>query len=131
MQVPTTVSFVEVATVGSLKQASQERLSPRWLRLRQWIERTARIVNGNIEFGNPTSGPANIRGAWVTVTTPGVANTDFTITHNLGRAAVGYLIVAKTAACDVYTSPTVNNNPTTNLILRASATGVNLTIFVI
>lgn len=131
MRVPTTVSFVETPTVGSLKQATQEKLSPRWLRLRQWIERTARIVNGNIDFGNPTSGPENIAGAWITVTTPGVANTDFTITHNLGRAAAGYLIMTKSAACDIYTSPTTNGSPTTQLILRANATGVSLTIFVI
>jgi hypothetical protein len=100
-----------------------------WLSLRQVYERISRVVNGNVELGNPTSGPANIRGNWTSVTTPGTANTDFTVTHNLGRPAVGYLVATKNAACDVYTSPTANPNPNTQIILRATVINVNLTIF--
>jgi len=102
-----------------------------WARFRRVYDLVQRAVNGNVEFGNPTSGSSNIRGNWVTVTTPGAPNTDFTVTHNLGRAAVGYIVMTKSAACDVYTSPTANPNPTTQLILRATAAGVNLTVFVI
>jgi len=95
-----------------------------------WVQ-LAKVINGNIEFGNPTVGPSNIRGNWVSVTTPAVANTDFTITHNLGRPAVGYIVMTANAATDIYTSPTANPNPNTQLILRATGTSVALTIFVI
>lgn len=88
-------------------------------------------VNGNIEFGNPTSGPVNIRGAWISVTTPGVANTDFTVTHNLGRPAAGYLIMTKDRAVDIYTSPTVNGSPNTQIILRATVASAVVTLFII
>ena len=102
-----------------------------WQSFQRIYQLVASVINGNIEFGNATAGPGNISGSWITVTTPGTANTDFTVIHNLGRAAAGYLIMTKSAACDVYTSPTVNGSPLTQLILRATATGVTLTIFVI
>lgn len=102
-----------------------------WQRVRQLYEKLAQAINGNVEFGNPTSGPANIRGVWSSVVTPGAANTDFTITHNLGRPCVGYIIMTKNAACDVYTSPTANGAPNTTVILRATVATVALTIFLI
>jgi len=105
--------------------------NPIWRKFRNVYNRIQTAVNGNIEFGNSTSGAGNIRGTWVTVATPGAANTDFTITHNLGKPATGYIVMTKNAACDVYTSPTANPNPTTQLILRATGSTVNLTIFVI
>ncbi len=102
-----------------------------WLMMRRIYENIARVVNGNIEFGNPTTGPANLRLSWVSVTTPAVANSDFTITHNLGRVAVGYWIATKDRAVDIYTSPTANPNPTTQLILRATVASAVVTIIVI
>lgn len=120
MNIPTTLNNLQITRGDKI-----------WNRFRNVYNIIQKAMNGNIEFGNPTSGPANINGVWVTVTTPGAANTDFTITHNLGRAAVGYIIMTKNAACDVYTSPTANPNPTTQLILRATGTTVALTIFVI
>lgn len=114
-----------------LSENANKPLTKLWRVLQQYWQRLAITVNGNIEFGNPTSGPANIRGNWVSVVTPGAANTDFTVTHNLGRAVVGYIVMTKSAACDVYTSPTANANPTTQFILRATATTVTLTIFFI
>jgi hypothetical protein len=102
-----------------------------WQNFQKLWQQLAKVVNGNIEFGNPTSGPANIRGVWVSVTTPGPPNTDFTITHNLGRPAVGYWIMQSNGAADIYTSPTPNPNPNTQLILRDTAGSFNLVIFVI
>jgi|SRR5579859_241622 len=101
-----------------------------WFRLRRVWEQMARIVNGLLSFGDGTNSD-NVSGVWSNVATPGAANTDFTITHNLQRAAVGYLVMAKDAACDVYTSPTVNADPLHTIILRATATGVNLRLFIL
>lgn len=100
-----------------------------WQSLQRIYQLSAKAVNGNIEFGSPTGGPININGVWATPTTPGAANTDFTVVHNLGRAAVAYVVCAKNAACDVYTSPSVNSSPTTQIILRATGTTVALTLF--
>lgn len=101
-----------------------------WQSLQRIYQLVAKAINGNIEFGSPTAGPLNINGVWATPTTPGTPNTDFTITHNLGRQAVAYLICAKNAACDVYVSPSANPNPTTQLILRATVANVALTLFI-
>jgi hypothetical protein len=98
-------------------------------RVRQTYEQLAKAFNGNVEFGNPTSGPVNILGVWASPVTPGVANTDFVVVHNLGKPCVGYDVKTKSAACDVYTSPTANASPNTQIILRASAAGIALTLF--
>lgn len=102
-----------------------------WTKWRQIYEQVAKAVNGNIEFGNPTSGPGNINGVWASVTTPGVANTDFTITHNLGRVCVGYPIQTADRAASIYTSPTPNAAPLTTVILRCNVASAVLTIFLI
>lgn len=104
-----------------------------WQSLQRIYQQVARVINGNIEFGNPTSGPANINGVWITTTTPVAANVDFTITHNLGRPAVGYILMQSiNNAGDLYTSPTPNPNPNTQLILRDNFNGpTTIVIFVI
>lgn len=100
-----------------------------WKRFRNVYHQVQKAVNGNIEFGNPTSGAANINGRWVSVTTPAGSNTDFTVTHNLGRPVAGYWIMQSDAAADIYTSPTVNPNPNTQIILRDTGGVAHLVIF--
>jgi len=99
-------------------------------RLTQQWQELAQVINGTVEFGNPTSGSVNIQGRWATVTTPVSADTDFVVTHNLGRPAVNHSPTTKSAACDVYLSPTVNPSPNTQIILRATVGGVALTFFI-
>jgi hypothetical protein len=94
----------------------------------QWQEH-AKVINGNLEFGSPTAGPVNINGVWATVTTPVTPNTDFVITHNLGRVPVNHAPTTKTAPVDVYVSPTPNASPNTTIILRATTGSVPLTFF--
>jgi hypothetical protein len=103
---------------------------PIWKRFKPVFNHIVKVLNYNIEFGNPNSGPANIKGNWVTAVTPATANTDFTITHNLGYPVNGIDMKLKNAACDIYTSPTVNPNPNTQFILRATGVSVSLTMFV-
>lgn len=100
-----------------------------WQSLQRIYQLVAKAINGNIEFGSPTAGPLNINGVWTTLTTPGAPNTDFTVVHNLGRTAVAYLVTTKNAAVDVYTSPSANASPTTQIILRATVGTVAITMF--
>lgn len=100
-----------------------------WMSLQQIYQLVAKALNGNIEFGNLQSGPVNINGVWAPVMTPVGVNTDFIVTHNLGRTAFSYLVASKNAACDVYTSPTVNGSPNTQIILRATGSSTTLILF--
>lgn len=49
------------------------------------------------------------------------ANEDVIVTHNMGRAAKGYTPSNPTGAASIYTSPTPNPSPSTQIILRSSA----------
>ncbi len=90
-------------------------------------ERMARAVNGRMSFGDGTSSD-NIDGVWATPVTPGVANTDFTVTHNLGRIPSGFLVFNKSAACDVYQGSVAWT--TSQITLRATVVGVTVKLFI-
>ena len=54
----------------------------------RWIERIARVLNTNVSFGSTMSNAdadMNISCAKFQGTSPGSANTDFTLAHSLGR----------------------------------------------
>lgn len=95
--------------------------------LRRIYERLARVVNGQISFGDGINAD-NIDGVWASTTTPGVAGTDFVITHNLGRIPVGYIPVTKSAATDIYTGSVPAT--ATQLTLRATGTNVAVKCFI-
>src|SRR5215469_16124357 len=97
------------STFGSF-EAFQKMMAQMWNVL-------AVAFNGNISFGDGTK-IDNINGTWISVTTPGSANTDFAVSHNLNRLPVGYLPMSKSAACDVYTGSVAATN--TALTLRAT-----------
>ena len=101
-----------------------------WIALRRLYEQLARIINGLISFGDGTN-TDNMNGSWQNFTTPLTPNTDFTLIHNLGRQAVGYIVVAKSATCDVFTSATSNPNPGTQIILQATGASVVMRLFII
>jgi hypothetical protein len=46
---------------------------------------------------------------------------DNIVSHKLGRSVKGFLVVRKNAEADIWESPTTNNLPTKQIILRASA----------
>lgn len=102
-----------------------------------WV-RLSTVVNGNIEFGDPNApsntklggvegSGGNIKGTWVTATSAAT----FTVQHNLGRPARGWIVFDKSASCDVWRAPTQPANQNTQLNLDANAVGVQLKIFVI
>jgi hypothetical protein len=56
--------------------------------LTRWLEHHAQALSGNISYGSTMSNKdqdTNLNIWKATGTTPGAANTDFTITHSLGR----------------------------------------------
>lgn len=94
--------------------------------LRKVYEQLATAFNGLINFGNGLTRD-NIDGEWVSFVTPGAVNTNFTVTHNLGRIPVGYIIMTKNAACDIYTGTVAGT--ATQFTLKATVAGVTVNVF--
>jgi hypothetical protein len=106
-----------------------------------WV-RLSTVINGNVEYGDPRvallpenspgyqkNGGGNMFGAWFTVTSA----SSMTLQHNFGKVAIGWLVLDKSAACDVWRATTQPTPPLDKqqIILQASTSGVNLKIFVI
>jgi len=97
--------------------------------LRKLYEQLARIVNGQISFGDSLNSISdNIAGTWVSTTTPAVANTDFTVVHNLGRLPSGWIVAMQDKAASVYLGATLAT--TTDLTLRCSVASVAVRLFI-
>ncbi len=99
-----------------------------------------RAINGRLDFGSPQGQSkkftGNIDGVWpgtlansYTITTPGVANTEFTVTHNLGRIPIGYDIRSIDAAAHIYDSRK-SLWTTKVMFLKADQATVHLVLFV-
>jgi hypothetical protein len=95
--------------------------------LRAWQLLTT-VINGQVSFGNGVASD-NISGVWATVADTGAANTDFTITHNLGRIPVGYLVMTSSIATDIYTGSVAATK--TQITLRSSAAHAAITLFIL
>lgn len=99
-----------------------------------------RSINGRLDFGSPQGQSikqtGNIDGTWpgtlaagYTITTPGGANTEFTVTHNLGRVPTGYDVKSINAAAHIYDSRK-NAWTTTQMFLKCDQASVSLVLFV-
>jgi len=86
-----------------------------------------KILRGNTSFGDGVN-TDNIDGVWATATSPGTANTQFTVNHTLQRIPVGFDVKKKDAACDVYAGITAWT--TTQIFLKATGINVHLTLFI-
>lgn len=96
--------------------------------LRSVYQHLTDVINGKIGFGDGTNHD-NIDGAWINVVAPAAPNTDFTVTHNLGRLPVGYWPMVKDRACDIYTGSVAATN--TQLTLRATVASAVLRLFIV
>lgn len=97
--------------------------------LRKLYEQLARVINGGISFGDSLNSISdNIDGVWITVTTPVAANTDFVVTHNLGRVPNGWSVAMQNLAASIY----LGSVPATitDLTLRASVSSVTIRLFI-
>lgn len=97
--------------------------------IRKLYEQLARVLNGNVSFGNSVSGRDNIAGEWVVVPDTGPANTDFTVVTKLGTIPVGYLVMQADRSVSIYTG--VAPWTTNTITLRASVANASIVLFVI
>ena len=86
------------------------------------------VLNGKISFGD-SHGSDNIDGVMITAAFTVGANSDQTFTHNLGRVPVGYIVLSKSAAGDVYTGSV--SATATQITLRNTSTSVTDVLFII
>lgn len=63
------------------------------------------------------------------VTTPGTANTEFTVNHGLGRVPVGYLVVGRDKAAIIYNSTTAWTETAIYLKCNVATVAIRLLIF--
>lgn len=96
--------------------------------VKRYVEKIVSVLNGQVGFGNGTD-LDNLQGRWINVTSSGVADTDFTVTHNLGRIPVGFLLVAADKAAVVYRGTVAWTS--TQMTLKASQASTVLRLFVI
>ncbi len=114
--------MTQVSPTTQIKKVDDPVSWANWIAWRRLYENLARIVNGQLGFGTGGSPTAtdNVNNTWANVVTPAAPNTDFVVTHNLQRVVAAYWLALKDRAVDVYTSPTVNADPTHKIILRAT-----------
>lgn len=71
----------------------------------------------------------NMDVSFVTVTTHATANTEFAVTHNLGKVPTRYVVVGQNAAGSVYDGTTENTKTTFYLKSNVSAKSFRLMFF--
>jgi hypothetical protein len=84
----------------------------------------------SIDFGSPAVGPQNVKGFWFTVVSPVVANTEFTVNHNLGYIPSGLHVIANDQDVSVKVSRKAQWTAK-QIFLKINASSANLTGFII
>jgi hypothetical protein len=85
---------------------------PRRGTIDSWVEKIASICNGQLELTE------NIRSMTVDATAPGVADTDFTVEHNLGKVPTAFIANLSVAGFVYVQSRTQWNTQT--MVVRCS-----------
>lgn len=97
--------------------------------LRKLYEQLARVINGGISFGDGGNEVSdNIDGVWENVADTGAADTDFTVTHNLGRIPNGWLSVEQDKAGIYYLGSVTATE--TEITLKCSVANVAVRLFI-
>lgn len=94
------------------------------------IRQHARVMGGNISYGNVTNDNTaqNINGVWATGTTPSTPGSAFTVSHVLGRVPVGFHVVRINSAGIIYDSGTAWTS--TEIFLKSNAASATFTLFI-
>lgn len=109
-----------MAKIGAQSDLSRiEELNDLIRLLSSWMNEVTPVINGKIEFDQ------NIRSQTVSVGFPS-ANTDTTVAHKLNKTGVNFLVVNKTAACDIYHG--AGTDTVNQIYLRSSVAGVTVTL---
>lgn len=98
------------------------------LMLRKLYEQAARIINGQLSFG-PGTGFDNIAGTWANVADTGAADTNFSITHNLGYIPNGWILMNQSIAGVLYKGSVAWTK--TTISLKCNVAHDNVTIFIL
>ena len=96
--------------------------------IRRLYEQLVRIVNGQLSFGNGIT-PDNIAGVWAAIADTGLANTDFTFTHNLLYIPTGFIVVNQSLAGVIYQGSVAWSK--TTITLRCSVAHDKILLFII
>lgn len=100
--------------------------------LGRWSERLARVLARNVSYGatmNNTDKDINMDCWKATGTTPGSANTDFTILHSLGRVPITIVGQDTTNGGLIYRSPATPWSKT-SLTLRCTTASATYNLIV-
>ena len=88
-----------------------------------------KLVNRNISYGHQVNGQdQNIDGMLIEVPDTGLANTEFAVTHNLGRVPLFYDIKYMSLATQVFDSGTAWT--ASQIYLKSTTAHVKIRIFV-
>ncbi len=106
-------------------------------RLQYVVEQYSKVLS-NISFGTTasnTDGDINIQCYKATGTTPGSANTEFAVPHNLAHVPFGFIVVSTGAAAHIYKSTTAWTSATTsslgNIYLKCDQASVAFSIIIV
>ena len=99
-------------------------------------DRIHKILDGNVELGGISGigtgatsfGGGNMNVAHAGATSPNPANSDFAVTHNLGRVPSSFLVTNRSAPCNVYGGGT--SWTTTQIFLICDTVGVLLNFMI-
>jgi hypothetical protein len=86
-----------------------------------------KALRGRISYGTPGQ-QDNVQGVLITVADTGLADTNFTVTHNLLSVPQGFQIMKQSIAGSVYTGSVAWT--TTTISLKCSTAHAALTVFV-
>lgn len=95
------------------------------------LQRVYKVLRGNVSYGSLAvdDDGRNIDGYPATATTPGVANTEFIVAHGLNRNPVGFHLMTKNGATDVYQSRATLGD-SSNVYLKATGINIAITLFI-
>jgi|SRR5712664_1479638 len=106
----------------------EKQVRPWTMMVRKLYEQLARVLNGLVSFGNGLSRD-NIDGEWAVIPDTGAANTNFTVTHNMLRLPVGYILMDSDRAVSIYNGSVART--TTTITLKASVANASVTLFIV
>ena len=91
------------------------------------------LVNGNLSFGNISSAQpsGNLKTIILQGTTPATINTNFTLTHNLGKIPNGYVVLRRNVKSEFFGDPTTGSWNSTTIQIQCDTVSVNYTILVL
>jgi hypothetical protein len=90
----------------------------------------ARVLTGNISFGQSnTDMGKNTDTAYASGTSDPTPNTTFSVTHQLGRIPIGFIVITKNKAGDFYASGTAWT--ATTISLKCTVASVTFTLLLL